>query len=74
MQIERLGTIKYDLEHTAAHLEALSKMLQSHALFLRHSNYGDSHADVAFLENHISGLSASVNDLRGVAQNIVKVA
>ncbi|WAH57168.1 hypothetical protein LZ023_29885 [Pseudomonas silvicola] len=74
MHIERLGTIQHDLEHTAAHLEALSRMLEGHALFLRRSTYSDNTADIAFLENHITGLAASVTDLRGVAQNIAKVA
>jgi hypothetical protein len=74
MQIERLGTIQGDLEHTAAHLEALSRMLQGHALFLRHSTYADSSADIDFIERHLHGLAESVTDLRGVARNIAKVA
>jgi hypothetical protein len=70
MQIEDLSNIKLDLEGTAAHLEALSKMLRGHAIFLRHSNPGD----IPSIETQLSALALSVVDLRDVARNIAKVA
>lgn len=74
MQIERLDTIQHDLEDTAAHLSALSKMLEGHALYLRHSRHGNNLAEIDSIETRLSGLAASIVDLRGVAQKIAKVA
>lgn len=74
MQIERLDIIQHDLEDTAAHLSALSRMLEGHALYLRHSRHGDNVAEIDSIESRLSGLAASIVDLRGVAQKIGKVA
>ncbi|WP_213881637.1 hypothetical protein [Pseudomonas sp. dw_358] len=74
MQIERLDNIQHDLEDTAAHLDALSRMLRGHAHYLRHSRIGNNSADIDFIENHLSGLAVSISDLRGVAHNISRVA
>lgn len=74
MQIERLDNIQHDLEDTATHLDALSRMLRGHALYLRHSRLSDNSADIAYIERHLSGLDLSISDLRGVARNISKVA
>ncbi len=70
MHIERLNSMQRDLEGTAEHLEALSRLLEGHARYLRHANSGDA----TFIETRLNGLTASVVDLRCVAQRIGKVA
>jgi hypothetical protein len=70
MQLEQLDNIQLDLEGTAAHLEALRKMLEGHIVFMRHTNA----TDIDDVESQLNGLAASVSDLRGVARNIRKVA
>lgn len=74
MHIERLNTIQHDLEDTATHFDALSRMLQGHALYLRHSRLTNSSDDIDFIESRLNGLALSISDLRGVARNISKVA
>lgn len=74
MQIERLDIIAHDLEDTAAHLAALSTVLEGHARYLRHSTYADNLAEIDSIEHRLDGLAASIRDLRGVAQQIGKVA
>lgn len=74
MQIERLDTIQHDLEDTATHLAALSKVLEGHARYLRYSKCGDNLAEIDSIEHRLDGLAASILDLRGVARQIAKVA
>ncbi|WP_311969905.1 hypothetical protein [Pseudomonas baltica] len=74
MQIERLDIIQHDLEDTAAHLAGLSRMLEGHARYLRHSRYIDNLAEIDSIEHRLDELAASILDLRGVASNIAKVA
>jgi hypothetical protein len=74
MNIERLDNIQHDLEDTAAHLDALRKVLEGHVHFLRHSRCVDASADIAFIESNLTGLAASIIDLRGVAGSIARVA
>lgn len=74
MQIERLNTIQHDLEETAAHLAALSIILEGHARYLRHARYSGNTDQIDSIEHRLTGLAASITDLRGVAHNISKVA
>jgi hypothetical protein len=74
MQIERLDAIAHDLEDTAAHLAALSRVLEGHARYLRGSRCGDKLADIDSIEHRLDGLAASILDLRGVAEQISRVA
>ncbi|MFF7708344.1 hypothetical protein [Pseudomonas sp. NPDC007930] len=74
MQIEPLENILLDLEGTAAHLAALSKVLEGHAVYLRHMPGPDNGADIDSIERQLNGLASSISDLRGVAQKISKVA
>ncbi|EGH71428.1 hypothetical protein ALO91_103489 [Pseudomonas syringae pv. aceris] len=36
-----LTNVRHDLETTAAHLEVLHRMLEGHAIFLKHKPHGD---------------------------------
>lgn len=74
MQIERLNNIQIDLEDTATHLAALSRMLEGHARYLRRSHCADHSLEIESIEHRLQGLAASIADLRGVAGEIAKVA
>jgi hypothetical protein len=70
MQLELLDNIQLDLEGTAAHLDSLRRMLEGHMVFMRHTDSND----ISSVELQLTGLAASVTDLRGVARNISRVA
>lgn len=74
MHNPRLADMQKDLEDTAAHLEALTAMLQGHAIFLRSKKFGDQTEDLRMVERSLGGLTTSVHDLRGTAFNLSQVA
>jgi hypothetical protein len=74
MHNSRLADMQKDLEDTAAHLEALTALLQGHAMFLRNKKYGDQSEDLLLVERSLGGLTTSVHDLRGTALNMSQVA
>jgi len=74
MAIERVSNMQLDLELTAEHLDALARLLKGQAMFISRSRLSDNSQDLHSIENCLTGLAATISDLRGVAQNISKVA
>lgn len=70
----RLNHMQQDLEETAAHLEALSKVLEGHAIFLHNRKITGQSEDRLLIERRLAGLAISIQDLRGAALNISRVA
>lgn len=62
-----MKTLHDDLEHTADDLEEIARGLAGHAVYLSHSIHTQDARDV---KARISGLQASVDDLRQVADSI----
>ena len=74
MTSTHLTHLLQDLEATAAHLEALHQMLEGHAVFLKHKQYGEPTEELLLVERRLGGLAISIQDLRGAALNISRAA
>jgi hypothetical protein len=69
-----LTHMQQDLEETAAHMEALFRMLEGHAIFLKNKKCGDQTEELLLVERRLGGLAISIQDLRGAARNISQAA
>lgn len=69
-----LTHMQQDLEQTAAHMEALFRMLEGHAIFLKNKKCGDQTEELLLVERRLAGLAISIQDLRGTARNISRAA
>jgi hypothetical protein len=69
-----LDHIHQDLEETAVHMEALFRMLEGHAIFLKNKKFGDQTEELLLVERRLAGLAISIQDLRGAARNISRAA
>ncbi|WPP02500.1 hypothetical protein SFA35_25395 (plasmid) [Pseudomonas sp. HR96] len=74
MPSTHLTHVQQDLEATALHLEALHRMLEGHAVFLKHKPCGDQTEELLLVERRLGGLAVSIQDLRGAALNISRAA
>lgn len=74
MPTTHLEEMRDDINDAAHHLETISQMLQSHALFLRSKNLDHLSGHVLLVENRVGALTLSIEDLKGAALRISKVA
>ncbi|MFD2641565.1 hypothetical protein [Pseudomonas japonica] len=64
---KRMKIIHDDLEHTADGMEQLARGLAGHAVYLQSSVHAD---DAVEVNERVSGLNASISELRAVASSI----
>lgn len=64
---KRMKSIHDDLEMTADGMERLARGLAGHAVYLQNSVH---HTDAVEVSERVSGLKASIHDLRAVANAI----
>ncbi len=64
---KRMKRIHDDLENTADGMEQLARGLAGHAVYLRNSVHAEDAVEVS---ERVSGLNASIDDLRAVASAI----